>query len=141
MIDTLTHYIGGERVAGDNHHSSINPPVAGESSPLFRRRLVDGPPLSDAVDLQDQVHAAGKRWYAPLSPGYNSQLLNGDGNCVPRGYGETLRRIWTGNSASRPDGWGVISWNEVAENTHIRPMQKWGYFYLRLLTELMNSTP
>src|ERR671911_622619 len=44
-------------------------------------------------------------------------------------------------TVSRPDGWGVISWNEVAENTHIRPMKKWGYFYLRLLTELMNSTP
>jgi hypothetical protein len=92
-------------------------------------------------EMGDKVHAAGKRWYAPLSPGYNSQLLNGDGNCVPRGYGETLRRIWNGNSASRPDGWGVISWNEVGENTHIRPMKKWGYFYLRLLTELMNSTP
>lgn len=91
--------------------------------------------------MGDIVHAAGKRWYAPVAPGYNSQLLNGDGNCVPRRGGETIRTIWNGNLASRPDGWGFISWNEIAENTHIRPMRKWGWTYLNVLTGLINSTP
>jgi hypothetical protein len=90
--------------------------------------------------MGSKVHAAGKRWYAPLAPGYNSQLLNGDGNCVPRRNGETLRRLWNGNLASRPDGWGMISWNEIAENTHIRPMRKWGRTYLDVLSGLINGT-
>jgi hypothetical protein len=91
--------------------------------------------------MGNKVHAAGKRWYAPLAPGYNSQLLNGDGNCVPRRNGETLRRIWNGNLASKPDGWGMISWNEIAENTHIKPMKKWGSKYLTTLSQLINGAP
>jgi len=90
--------------------------------------------------MGDKVHAHGKRWYAPLAPGYNSQLLNGDGNCVPRKNGETIRRLWNGNLASRPNGWGFISWNEIAENTHIRPMRKWGSLYLDVLSGLINGT-
>jgi hypothetical protein len=90
-------------------------------------------------EMGDKVHAAGKRWYAPLAPGYNSQLLNGSGNCVPRRNGETIRRLWNGNLASNPDGWSFISWNEIAENTHIRPMQKWGAAYLNVLTGLIRQ--
>jgi len=92
-------------------------------------------------EMGDKVHSAGKRWYAPLSPGFNSQLLNGTGSCIPRRNGETLQRIWNGNLASNPDGWGVISWNELGENTHIRPTQKWGYTYANTLLGLINSIP
>jgi hypothetical protein len=90
-------------------------------------------------EMGDKVHAAGKRWYAPLNPGYNSQLLDG-GTCIPRKNGETLRRIWNGNLASKPDGWGMISWNEIAENTHIRPMRKWGATYMKALSGLIYGT-
>ncbi|HSB00271.1 MAG TPA: hypothetical protein VLE49_06460 [Anaerolineales bacterium] len=91
--------------------------------------------------MGDKVHAAGKRWYAPLAPGYNSALLNGSGNCVPRRNGDTIRALWNGNSKSNPDGWGFISWNEIAENTHIKPMQKWGSTYVNVLTSLISSAP
>ncbi len=87
--------------------------------------------------MGDKVHAAGKRWYAPLAPGFNAILLNGTGNCVPRRNGDTLRALWNGNSKSNPDGWGLISWNEVAENTYIKPMQKWGSTYLNVLSHLI----
>jgi len=92
-------------------------------------------------EMGDIVHAAGKRWYAPLSPGYNSQLLNGSGSCVPRRNGDTIRSLWNGNAGSNPDGWGFISWNEIAENTHIKPMQKWGTTSLDVLSGLIHSTP
>ena len=92
--------------------------------------------FSQIKEMGDKVHAAGKRWYAPLNPGYNSQLLDG-GTCIPRRNGDTLRSIWNGNLASRPDGWGMISWNEIAENTHIKPMQKWGNTYLNVLSSLI----
>jgi hypothetical protein len=94
--------------------------------------------FSQIKEMGDKVHAAGKRWYAPLNPGYNSQLLNG-GICIPRHNGDTLRSLWNGNLASNPDGWGMISWNEIAENTHIRPMQKWGSRYLDVLSNLIRT--
>jgi hypothetical protein len=88
-------------------------------------------------EMGDMVHAAGKKWYAPLNPGYNSKLLDGSGTCIPRKNGDTLRTVWNGNLASNPDGWGMISWNEIAENTHIKPMQKWGNTYLNVLSLLI----
>jgi hypothetical protein len=91
-------------------------------------------------EMGDIVHAAAKRWYAPLAPGFNSQLLNGTGSCIPRRNGDTLRKIWNGNMASKPDGWSVISWNEIGENTHIRPTKRWSSTYLNVLTGLLNTT-
>jgi len=90
-------------------------------------------------EMGAEVHAAGKRWYAPLNPGYNASLLTGEANCIPRRNGETIRLLWNGNAGSNPDGWGFISWNEIAENTHIKPMQKWGRTSLDVLSELIDS--
>jgi hypothetical protein len=96
--------------------------------------------FSQIKEMGDKVHAAGKRWYAPLAPGYNSTLLDGSGNCVPRRNGETIRALWNGNAGSNPDGWGFISWNEIAENTHIKPMQKWGSGPLNVLASLIGGS-
>ena len=92
-------------------------------------------------EMGDKVHAAGKLWFAPINPGYNSSLLDGGQSCIPRRNGDTIRSIWTGNSSSKPDGWGFISWNEIAENTHIKPMQKWGSTSLNVLSELIGAAP
>lgn len=89
-------------------------------------------------NMGDKVHAAGKRWYAPVTPGYNSALIGGT-TCVPRRNGDAMRALWNGNMGSNPDGWGFISWNEIAENTHIKPMQKWGSSSLNVLSELIQS--
>ncbi len=91
-------------------------------------------------EMGDKVHAAGKRWYAPLNPGYNSKLLDG-GTCIPRRNGDTIRSLWNGNAGSNPDGWGFISWNEIAENTHIKPLQKWGTSSLNVLASLIGAAP
>lgn len=92
--------------------------------------------FAQVKSIADRVHAAGKPWFAPVAPGYNSQLLRG-GSCVPRNDGETLRRLWAGNRASDPNGWAVISWNEIAENTHVLPLTKWGTRYLDVLGDLI----
>jgi hypothetical protein len=89
--------------------------------------------------MGDKVHTAGKRWFAPFAPGYNSGLLSGGTNCVPRRNGDTMRILWSGNSASNPDGWGLISWNEIGENSHVQPLQKWGDTYLNVLTQITQS--
>jgi hypothetical protein len=94
--------------------------------------------FSQVEALGDRAHAAGKPWLAPLTPGYNSQLLRG-GSCVPRNDGQTMQRIWAGNAASQPEGWTLISWNEIAENTHVQPLTKWGDRYLDVLADLIGS--
>lgn len=94
-------------------------------------------------DLGAAVRSAGtnpdgtpKVWLSPLSPGYNSELLRG-GSCVPRNGTETLERLFAGNSASNPDGWALISWNEIAEGTYVMPLQRWGSLYLQALSALV----
>jgi Glycosyl hydrolase family 71. len=91
--------------------------------------------------MGDKIHAAGKRWFAPFAPGFDSVLLASGSTCVPRRNGDTMRALWKGNSASNPDGWGLISWNEIGENSHVQPLQKWGNTYLNVLSELINYDP
>ena len=90
-------------------------------------------------EMGDKVHAAGKRWIAPFTPGFNTILLTGDTTCIPRSNGNTMRLLWNGNSASNPDGRILISWNEIGENSHVQPLQKWGDTYLNVLSDLINS--
>jgi hypothetical protein len=87
------------------------------------------------TDLADQVRAAGKTWFAPFVPGYDKELAGG--SCVPRNGTRTLNRLWSMNSASRPDGWFGISWNEFVENTYLEPTLNYGSTYLDELKRLI----
>lgn len=95
--------------------------------------------FSQIKEIGDRVHAAGKLWYAPFTPGFNTNLLTGGTNCVPRKNGDTMRTLFNGNAGSNPDGWGLISWNEIGENSHIMPLQKWGNTYVNVLSQLISS--
>jgi len=44
--------------------------------------------------------------------------------------------LFHGNATSGPDGWALISWNEIAENSHIQPLSRWGDAYLRIVGDL-----
>jgi hypothetical protein len=87
-----------------------------------------------------KVHAAGKRWFAPFTPGFTTILLTGGTTCVPRKNGDTMRNLWNGNSASNPDGRILISWNEIGENSHVKPLQKWGSTYVNVLAQLISGS-
>jgi hypothetical protein len=90
--------------------------------------------------LAGAVKASGsagspKAFVAPLAPGYNKELLGG--SCVPRNGGATLRRLFAGNSRTRPDAWALISWNEITEGTYVDPMRLYGRADLDLLRSLI----
>jgi hypothetical protein len=87
--------------------------------------------------LGDQVHAAGKRWFAPFIAGYDKQLLGG--MCVPRRGLDTLDRVWQINATSHPDAWFGISWNEFVENTYLEPSRLYGTQYLDEIRRLIES--
>lgn len=79
---------------------------------------------------------SAKVWLAPFTPGYDS-VLNGGSTCIPRNDGDTMRALFHGNSATNPDGWALISWNEVVEGTYVEPLQRFGGRYLAVLKELL----
>ena len=104
MIDTLTHYIGGERVAADAPLSSINPSDTGDivsRFPAGGRDEVDAaaraaraafPAWAEAslevrADLLDKVGAAIMARAAELG----RLLSREEGKTVPEGTGEVMR--------------------------------------------------
>jgi hypothetical protein len=82
---------------------------------------------------------SAKVWWAPFTPGYDGVLL-GDSTCIPRRNGETLKTLYDGNAATKPDGWTFISWNEIAEGTYVDPLQRYGDTYLQALRQLLGSS-
>ena len=44
---------------------------------------------------------------------------------------------YTGNAATHPDAFGLISWNEIAEGTYVDPMTRYGYQDLNALSSLI----
>jgi hypothetical protein len=81
------------------------------------------------ASLASTLHAEGKKYFAPLSPGFDREL-DGSNGCVPRDNGATLDAIFHGNSSGNPDGWMLISWNEITEGTYVTPeLQRYGAAY------------
>ena len=92
--------------------------------------------MADRVRSTRNPDGSKKVWLAPLAPGYNPVLLHGGDTCVPRNNGDTMRRLFLGNLASQPDGWLLISWNEIAEGSHIVPLTRWGNAYLDVVRSI-----
>ncbi len=79
--------------------------------------------------LAATLHAEGKKYFAPLSPGFDRQL-DGSSTCVPRDNGATLQALYRGNATADPQGWLLISWNEITEGTYVSPeLQRYGDAY------------
>ena len=94
--------------------------------------------LAAQVRSTKNPDGSSKLWVAPFTPGYNAELLRG-GSCVPRKGTETMRRLFEGNAATAPDAWALISWNEIAEGTHVVPLQRWGTVYLNQVRALIGG--
>ena len=97
--------------------------------------------FADAVRATPRnADGSPKLWWAPFTPGYDGILL-GDTTCIPRRDGETMRTLFDRNGATQPDGWTLISWNEIAEGTYVDPMQRYGDRFLPVLRDLLGASP
>lgn len=80
---------------------------------------------------------SNKLWLAPFAPGYNAQILYDSPTCVPRKGTQTLHELYKGNLPSNPDGWTLISWNEISEGTYVVPLTRYGTTYVDELRAIM----
>lgn len=117
----------GAALDGASYYWSSQDPWGNPGSFAQLRRL------ADAVHAGTNPDGQRKTWLAPFTPGYNAQLLYGTSTCVPRRQGQTMHALFRGNSASNPDGWTFISWNEIAEGSYIVPLTRYGQTYTNAL--------
>jgi hypothetical protein len=94
--------------------------------------------LASEVRASRNPDGTPKLFFSPIAPGYDKQLAGGS-NCVARKGGLTMQSLYAGNGASHPDGWMVISWNEIDEGTYILPLERYGTQSLDTLRGLIQS--
>ncbi len=104
--------------ADQYYWSSQNPTANAGSFALIDR-------LAAEVRSTRNPDGSAKKFFAPLTPGYN-KVIGGGKTCVPRLGGQTMHDDYAGNSTAHPDGWTVISWNEIDEGTYIVPLERYG---------------
>jgi len=92
--------------------------------------------LARQVRSTTNPDGSAKQFFSPLAPGYD-KVLGGGHSCVPRLDGRTMRALFAGNAAASPDGWMVISWNEIDEGTYLVPMTRYGTQGLETLRALL----
>ena len=122
----------GALLDGDQYYWSSQDPYRNPDSFNQLRHLAAK--VRNARHNPDGSH---KRWFAPIAPGFNTKLLGGS-TCVPRKDGTTMRKLFSGNKASHPNGWVLISWNEIAEGTYVQPLQRYGSRYLKVISDLVH---
>ena len=116
----------------DQYYWSSQNPVTNKAS------FADIAQLAAAVRSTRNPDGSAKQFFSPLAPGYNKELGGGTG-CVPRNGGQTMRDIYAGNSTANPDGWMVISWNEIDEGTYIVPLERYGRQSLDTLSSIISQ--
>jgi hypothetical protein len=116
----------------DQYYWSSQNPISNKASFSDISRL--------AAEVRSTLNPDGsaKQFFAPLAPGYN-KVLGGGSGCVPRLAGQTMQAIYAGNSAAKPDGWMVISWNEIDEGTYIVPLERYGTQSLDTLSSIIDQ--
>jgi hypothetical protein len=89
-------------------------------------------------DIGAAVHRHGGIWMAPAASGFDGTTL-GHSRVIDRDGGATLSRSLANALRSKPDGIGVISWNEWSENTYIEPGQRYGGEELNVLRNFVRE--
>jgi hypothetical protein len=118
----------------DQYYWSSQNPLTNQSS------------FSNIDNLAAQVRStknpdgSAKQFFSPLAPGYN-KVLGGGSGCVPRDGGQTMKDLFAGNSSANPDGWMVISWNEIDEGTYVVPLERYGQQSLTTLSSIIHGSP
>jgi len=114
-------------VDGDAYYwSSVNP----QTYPSYPQKL---------HELGDAVHAHRGLWIPPVAPGFDARMIGGT-KTVTRQNGTTLRRELAAASRSNPDAFGLISWNEFSENSHVEPSRRYGRRALQVLAEARHAS-
>lgn len=118
---------------GTSYYWSSQDPIKNRSPFIALERF------AVAVRRTPNPDGSPKTWLAPFTPGYNAMLLYHTSTCVPRDNGQTMKSLFAGNSASKPDGWTLISWNEISEGSYVVPLTRYGMEYLDTLRSIADA--
>ena len=81
-------------------------------------------------------YGADKKFYATVTPGYDSTLFWGPSDLlIPRGDGTYYQMTWDKALAASPDGVFVSTWNEWGESSVIEPAKQYGYKYVDMTAD------
>jgi hypothetical protein len=116
---------------GTSYYWSSQNPITNPSSFETLRKF------AELVRTTPNPDGRPKTWLAPFTPGYNAMLRYHSTTCVPRDDGRTMHALFEGNAESHPDGWTLISWNEITEGTYVVPLKRYGMNYLRELKSIL----
>ncbi len=94
--------------------------------------------LAAEVRSSRNPDGTAKKFFSPLAPGYN-KVIGGGSGCVPRLGGRTMQDLYAGNSSAHPDGWMVISWNEIDEGTYVVPLERFGLQSIATLKSIIDG--
>jgi hypothetical protein len=117
----------------DQYYWSSQNPLTNKAS------FADLDRLAAEVRSSRNPDGAAKKFFAPLAPGYNKTIGGGSG-CVPRLGGQTMQDLFAGNSTTHPDGWMVISWNEIDEGTYVVPLERYGNQSIETLKSIIDGS-
>ena len=132
--DTWNRAKAADFDADQYYWSSQNPTTNPGSFALVKQ-------LANEVRSTKNPDGSAKKFFSPLAPGYN-KVIGGGTSCVPRLGGRTMQELYAGNGRANPNGWMVISWNEIDEGTYLVPMTRYGMQGLVTLHALLvPSTP
>lgn len=85
------------------------------------------------------------QWHATIMPGYDETKIPGrkEGPCgagwKDRDSGRYYRRTFEAAMASNPDWIRISTFNELAEHSHIEPMEEFGYLYIDMTAEFVEK--
>ncbi len=127
--DTWNRAKAADFDADQYYWSSQNPTKNPGSFALIKQ-------LAAEVRSTKNPDGSAKKFFSPLAPGYN-KVIGGGNSCVPRSDGRTMQELYAGNAQADPDGWMVISWNEIDEGTYLVPMTRYGNQGLMTLHALL----
>ena len=95
---------------------------------LRRDRQGHDEPRRRSQDLARAIHTGVQRHAAVPHQGLR-----------PATTARPLRAVFAGNKVSNPDGWTLISWNEISEGSYIVPLTRYGSTYVDQLRTIVQT--
>jgi hypothetical protein len=102
--------------------------------------------LSEQVEKYNNRHPESPvQWHATIMPGFDERKIPGrdtppaSAGWKERDNGNYYRMTFEAALASNPNWIHITSFNELAEHSHIEPMQEFGWTYIDMTADFVDN--